>query len=86
MISPFTKNKERSVSTADSEAQRSETAESAPSEVRIQPAAGHSIDVKGLHAYYGAQESIKGIDIFFPANEVTAIIGPSGSGKSTVVR
>ena len=86
MISPFTKSKERSVSTADSEAQRSETAESAPSEVRIQPAAGHSIDVKGLHAYYGAQESIKGIDIFFPANEVTAIIGPSGSGKSTVVR
>jgi phosphate transport system ATP-binding protein len=42
--------------------------------------------VEDLHAYYGAQESIKGISIKFPANEVTALIGPSGSGKSTVVR
>ena len=33
-----------------------------------------------------SQESIKGISIKFPANEVTALIGPSGSGKSTVVR
>src|SRR5262249_14680540 len=46
----------------------------------------HSVTVEGLHAYYGSQESIKGIDIKFPANEVTALIGPSGSGKSTVVR
>ena len=30
--------------------------------------------------------AIKGIDIDFPANEVTAIIGPSGCGKSTMVR
>ncbi len=32
------------------------------------------------------QEAVKGIDIDFPANEVTAIIGPSGCGKSTMVR
>ena len=32
------------------------------------------------------QHAIKGIDIDFPANEVTAIIGPSGCGKSTMVR
>jgi phosphate transport system ATP-binding protein len=29
---------------------------------------------------------VHGIDITFPANEVTAIIGPSGCGKSTMVR
>ena len=29
---------------------------------------------------------MKGIDLDFPANEVTAIIGPSGCGKSTLVR
>jgi phosphate transport system ATP-binding protein len=29
---------------------------------------------------------IRGLDVTFAANEVTAIIGPSGSGKSTVVR
>ncbi len=42
--------------------------------------------VNGLDAYYGSFQAIKGLDIEFAANEVTAIIGPSGSGKSTVVR
>ncbi len=49
-------------------------------------AAGHTIQVKDLHAYYGQHHSIKGINLNCPANEVTALIGPSGSGKSTVVR
>jgi phosphate transport system ATP-binding protein len=48
--------------------------------------AGPAIEVKGLHAYYGKQHAVKGIDITFKANEVTAIIGPSGCGKSTMVR
>jgi phosphate transport system ATP-binding protein len=49
-------------------------------------ARGHSVVIKGLHAYYGQTHAVKGIDITFPANEVTAIIGPSGCGKSTMVR
>jgi phosphate transport system ATP-binding protein len=48
--------------------------------------AGHSVVIKGLHAYYGQTHAVRGIDITFPANEVTAIIGPSGCGKSTMVR
>jgi phosphate transport system ATP-binding protein len=48
--------------------------------------AGHGVSVKGLRAFYGQHEVIKGMDIEIRANEVTAIIGPSGSGKSTVVR
>jgi phosphate transport system ATP-binding protein len=52
----------------------------------VREGAGHAVDVKGLHAYYGQQQAIKGIDLTFPANEVTAIIGPSGCGKSTMVR
>jgi phosphate transport system ATP-binding protein len=48
--------------------------------------AGHTIAIKGLHAYYGQTHAIRGIDITFPANEVTAIIGPSGCGKSTMIR
>jgi phosphate transport system ATP-binding protein len=48
--------------------------------------AGHGVSVKGLHAYYGENHAVKGIDIEFRANEVTAIIGPSGCGKSTMVR
>jgi phosphate transport system ATP-binding protein len=48
--------------------------------------AAHSVSVTDLHAYYGELEAVKGIDITFPANQVTAIIGPSGCGKSTMVR
>jgi phosphate transport system ATP-binding protein len=47
---------------------------------------GHGIKVRDLHAYYGAVHAVRGVDIDFPANEVTAIIGPSGCGKSTMVR
>ena len=53
---------------------------------RIAPAAGHSITVEKLNAYYGKQHAIKDIDLTFPPNEVTAIIGPSGCGKSTLLR
>jgi phosphate transport system ATP-binding protein len=53
---------------------------------RVERKAGHSIEVTGLKAVYGDSEAVHGIDITFPANEVTAIIGPSGCGKSTMVR
>jgi phosphate transport system ATP-binding protein len=44
------------------------------------------VSVKGLDAYYGDQHAVKGLDLEFSPNEVTAIIGPSGCGKSTLVR
>jgi phosphate transport system ATP-binding protein len=47
---------------------------------------GHGVKVTDLNAYYGSEHAVKNVNIDFPANEVTAIIGPSGSGKSTVVR
>ncbi len=48
--------------------------------------AGHSVQVRDLHAFYGEHEAVKGVDIIFPGNKITAIIGPSGCGKSTLVR
>jgi phosphate transport system ATP-binding protein len=51
-----------------------------------QPRRGCTVTIRDLHAYYGARHAVRGIDITFPANEVTAIIGPSGCGKSTLVR
>ncbi len=39
-----------------------------------------------MRAFYGDSEQVKGIDLEFRANEVTAIIGPSGCGKSTMIR
>ncbi len=61
-------------------------AQSAGADRETPSTAGHTVSIKDLHAYYGEQHSIKGIDLECRANEVTALIGPSGSGKSTVVR
>jgi len=47
---------------------------------------GLGVRLKGLRAFYGEAEQVKGVDLDFRANEVTAIIGPSGCGKSTMVR
>jgi phosphate transport system ATP-binding protein len=47
---------------------------------------GIEVKLEGLRAFYGDAEQVKGIDLEFRANEVTAIIGPSGCGKSTMVR
>jgi phosphate transport system ATP-binding protein len=52
--------------------------------VAPEPALG--VRLEGLRAFYGAAEPVKGIDLEFRANEVTAIIGPSGCGKSTMIR
>ncbi len=66
---------------------QSEQAEAAPDLSALgERHTGHGIKVRDLHAYYGSVHAVKGIDIDFPANEVTAIIGPSGCGKSTMVR
>jgi len=50
------------------------------------PKAGLSVRLQGLRAFYGDSEQVKGVDLEFRANEVTAIIGPSGCGKSTMIR
>jgi phosphate transport system ATP-binding protein len=47
---------------------------------------GLSVRLEQLRAFYGSAEQVKGIDLEFRANEVTAIIGPSGCGKSTMIR
>jgi phosphate transport system ATP-binding protein len=87
MIPPDTTSKDKTKMTTQRDTP--EQAEATPPDVAglgPREGAGHTITIEGLNAYYGKQHSIKGIDIKFPANEVTAIIGPSGSGKSTVVR
>jgi len=52
----------------------------------VQAKPGLSVRLEQLRAFYGGAEQLKGIDLDFHANEVTAIIGPSGCGKSTMVR
>ncbi|MCW3029438.1 MAG: pstB [Solirubrobacterales bacterium] len=47
---------------------------------------GLSIALEQLRAFYGPAEAVRGLDLEFHANQVTAIIGPSGCGKSTMIR
>jgi phosphate transport system ATP-binding protein len=85
MIPPETKSEDPTeVSTADRETE--EASGGVSGAAATAPREGHSISVKELNAYYGSVHAVKGLDIDFPANEVTAIIGPSGCGKSTMVR
>jgi phosphate transport system ATP-binding protein len=44
------------------------------------------VSTRALNAWYGGQHALRGIDIEFAPNHVTALIGPSGCGKSTLVR
>ena len=53
---------------------------------QVAPREGHSITLRDLKVFYGAHMAVKGIDISFAPNKITAIIGPSGCGKSTLVR
>lgn len=39
-----------------------------------------------VHLFYGKKEALKGINLDFNKNEITALIGPSGCGKSTYLR
>ena len=50
------------------------------------PQARHKITCKNLKFFYGDTLALKGIDLAFEANKVTALIGPSGCGKSTLLR
>jgi phosphate transport system ATP-binding protein len=64
----------------------SQTAPSAGGHPRANVRDGLAVKLERLRAFYGTVEQVKGIDLDFHANEVTAIIGPSGCGKSTMVR
>ena len=47
---------------------------------------GQTLSVRQLEAWYGSNQTLKGINMEITSNHVTAIIGPSGCGKSTFVR
>ncbi|WP_320670740.1 phosphate ABC transporter ATP-binding protein PstB [Patulibacter defluvii] len=47
---------------------------------------GHSVTLRNVKSFYGDNMAVKGVDLEYRANEVTAMIGPSGCGKSTLLR
>ncbi len=46
----------------------------------------NALTVRNLDVYYGKTLAVKGVNIDFLPNTITALIGPSGCGKSTVLR
>jgi phosphate transport system ATP-binding protein len=46
----------------------------------------NAFTIRGLNAWYGEKQALKGIDLDIPERQVTAFIGPSGCGKSTFLR
>ena len=50
------------------------------------PDAPPFISVRNLDFYYGENRALKGINLEFAKQRVTALIGPSGCGKSTLLR
>lgn len=44
------------------------------------------LKIRGLHAYYGAIEALKGLDLDIEDNKITCIIGSNGAGKTTLLK
>jgi phosphate transport system ATP-binding protein len=44
------------------------------------------IETTDLSVFYGDYQAVRGVDMQFGQNMITALIGPSGCGKSTVLR
>jgi phosphate transport system ATP-binding protein len=59
---------------------------SSPTTVAESPTTAKAVVLRGLRAFYGDKEAVKGVDLDFQPGQVTALIGPSGCGKSTLVR
>jgi phosphate transport system ATP-binding protein len=57
-----------------------------PGRAAVEDRPGHTVRLRDVRAYYGDTEAVRGVNLEFEANRVTAMIGPSGCGKSTLVR
>jgi phosphate transport system ATP-binding protein len=50
------------------------------------PASDGKLVTRGLRAWFGGHQVLRGVDLAIADREVTAVIGPSGCGKSTFIR
>ena len=50
------------------------------------PYAPTLLELRGIHAGYGAIEVLHGIDVVVKTGEIVAMLGPNGAGKSTALK
>ena len=65
---------------------RREVLEASLKDVVVPEKPADKMRAENLRAWFGANETLKGITLPIAASRVTAIIGPSGCGKSTFIR
>lgn len=44
------------------------------------------LELRGVHAYYGAIEALKGVSLTVEEGEIVSLIGSNGAGKSTTLK
>ena len=44
------------------------------------------LEIKGLDAYYGEAQALRGVDLFVAEGEVVTLVGRNGAGKTTLLR
>jgi branched-chain amino acid transport system ATP-binding protein len=47
---------------------------------------GFALELRGVHAGYGAITVLRGVDLVVPYGTLVGLLGPNGGGKSTVMR
>lgn len=47
---------------------------------------GHSLEIKGLRAWYGHTQALFGVDLFVPGGATAALVGTNGAGKTSLLR
>lgn len=47
---------------------------------------GHTMEVRDLYKAFGSFEVLRGMNIGFPDNAITTLLGPSGTGKSVLIK
>ena len=45
-----------------------------------------SVQIKGIHKYFGATQVIRGVDIEIEDGQFAVLVGPSGCVKSSLLR